>query len=368
MSEGVRSVVMPKWGLSMAQGKITEWLVSEGDRVEPGTEVAEVETDKISGVLESAEQGVVRALVAEVGQDVPVGAPVVIVAGEEVSDEEVARAVEQAREQVASGKPVAEAGPVLSAAEVDGRRVAYASMGSGEQTVVLVHGYGGDKNSWLFAQEPLAGSAVVHAVDLPGHGESSKDVGDGSLPTLAGAVLGVVERVGAQRVHLVGHSLGGAVVAAAAAADPARVASVTLVAPAGFGPEVDAAFLREFAEATSRRELKPVVAKLFADPEQVTRRLVDDLVKYLRLDGVREALRTLQGTLLDGDRQALDTPAVLESCPVPVTVLWGAQDRILPPPQRPVSGVDQWEVAEGVGHMLHMERPQLVREAVAARL
>ena len=56
------------------------------------------------------------------------------------------------------------------------------------------------------------------------------------------------------------------------------------------------------------------------------------------------------------------------SCPVPVTVLWGAQDRILPPPQRPVSGVDQWEVAEGVGHMLHMERPQLVREAVAARL
>ena len=46
---------------------------------------------------------------------------------------------------------------------------------------MLVHGFGGDKNSWLFVQQPLAEEHTVHALDLPGHGASGKDVGDGSL-------------------------------------------------------------------------------------------------------------------------------------------------------------------------------------------
>ena len=43
--------------------------------------------------------------------------------------------------------------------------------------VLLVHGYGGDRNSWLFLQEPLAARYRVYALDLPGHGTSAKDVG-----------------------------------------------------------------------------------------------------------------------------------------------------------------------------------------------
>jgi len=123
------------------------------------------------------------------------------------------------------------------------------------------------------------------------------------------------------------------VVAAAAARAPDRVASLTLLAPAGFGPDADAEYLRGFAGASSRRELKPLLGRLFADESQVTRQLVDDLLKYKRLDGVTEALRTLLGTLLDGDRQAIDTPRCWPRYPRRSSSCGGAADRILPVPE-----------------------------------
>ncbi len=367
MSE-IQRVVMPKWGLSMSQGKITEWLVAEGESISDGMDLAEIETDKIAGTLESTQDGVLRAIVAEAGQDVPVSGTIAIVAPAAVGAEEIDAAVAEAREQLASGEVAEETGPRIDTVEVGGRKIAAAVLdrtteGEAAEPVVLVHGYGGDKNSWLFVQEPLSARAAVHAVDLPGHGESVKDVGDGSLSTLADVVLGYLDARGIGSAHLVGHSLGGAVAAQAAASAPGRVGSLTLVAPAGFSTGIDAEFLRSFAAANSRRELKPQVAKLFADPQQVTRRLVDDLLKYKRLDGVTTALETLQATLLDGDSQAIDTAGLLESVRAPVTVLWGRDDAILPVPQQ-----DSVRVLDAAGHMLHMENPGEVRDAVLAHL
>ena len=66
----------------------------------------------------------------------------------------------------------------------------------------------------------------------------------------------------------------------------------------GFSADIDAEFVRGFAEASSRRELKPILARLYATEDLVTRQLVDDVLKYKRLDGADAALRTLQGTLL----------------------------------------------------------------------
>jgi pyruvate dehydrogenase E2 component (dihydrolipoamide acetyltransferase) len=357
---------MPKWGLSMSQGRITEWLVAEGEHVEPDTELAEIETDKISGTLEAGAEGVLRAIVAPAGFDAPVGATIAVVAAADVGEESVAAAVAEARERLESGEVAEETGPVVAAVEVEGRRLSYAGLGGGDQAVVLVHGFGGDKNSWLFVQEPLAAAATVYALDLLGHGESSKDVGDGRVATLSASVLGFLDAVGVERAHLVGHSLGGAVAAAVASSAPQRVASLTLVAPVGFTSEVDADFLRGFAAASTRRELKPQVAKLFANPELVTRKLVEDLLRYKRLDGVTEALQAVQGGLLDGDRQAVDTPALLASVSAPVTVLWGGADAILPVPGETAGA--RWQVVDGAGHMLHLEHPHVVRDAVLARL
>jgi pyruvate dehydrogenase E2 component (dihydrolipoamide acetyltransferase) len=206
----------------------------------------------------------------------------------------------------------------------------------------------------------------VYALDLPGHGTSSKDVGDGSIETLADAVLGVLDAIGAEHAHLVGHSLGGAVALAATARDPGRVSSLTLIAPSGFGTEVNVGYLRGFADAQTRRELKPVVGDIFADESLVTRQLIDDLLAYKRLDGVDAALHTLLGTLLEGDTQRAGSAAAVAAIggAVPVTVVWGSADQVIPSGQaESVTGAAR-HVLDGAGHMPHMERPAEVQAAI----
>jgi len=360
-------VTMPKWGLSMQLGKITAWVVAEGDEVQVGDDLADIETEKITGTLEAADAGTVRRIVAGVGEDVPVSGTIALIAPPEVGDEALDAAVREARAVIEAGVPDDAGGAAeLQTADVGGRKISYAGAGEDGDVILLVHGYGGDRNSWLFLQEPLAAKYRVYALDLPGHGTSAKDVGDGTLGVLADAVTGVLDALGAGRAHLVGHSMGGAVALAVAAGDPGRIASLTLIAPSGFGTEINAGYLRGFADAQTRRELKPVVGQLFADESLVTRQLVDDLLAYKRLDGVDEALHTLLGTLLDGDAQRGDSAAALAATggTVPVTAVWGRADRVIPAAQaESVPGAVR-HVIDGAGHMPQMERPAEVQAAI----
>lgn len=365
MHEQIKKVVMPKWGLSMTDGKITDWLAAEGEQVSDGDELAEIDTDKIAGSLESSDNGVLRKVVAAVGESVPVGGTIALIAPAEVPDDEIAQAAEQARAELDSGAVEEISGPVTGSVSSGGRTISYASLGEAGEAVVLLHGYGGDKNSWLFVQEPLAEHAIVHAVDLPGHGESTKDVGDGSLNTLSEAVLGFLDEKGIERAHLVGHSLGGAVALAAASASPDKVASLTLVAPAGFGNEINAEYLRGFAAASSRRELKPHLGALFADSSLVTRQLADDLMKFKRIDGVHDALNTLLGTLLAGDSPGIDATPLLPTGDTPLAVVWGKADAVLPVANaEALSGRSDLRVVDDAGHMAHMEKPNAVVDAI----
>jgi pyruvate dehydrogenase E2 component (dihydrolipoamide acetyltransferase) len=364
------TVTMPKWGLSMQLGKITAWAVAEGDEVQVGDDLADIETEKITGTLEAADAGSVRRIVARVGEDVPVSGTIALIAPAEVSDDALDAAVLEARAVIDAGVPDdAGGGAELQTADVGGRKISYAGAAPESQdadVILLVHGYGGDRNSWLFLQEPLAAKYRVYALDLPGHGTSAKDVGDGTLGVLADAVTGVLDALGAGRAHLVGHSMGGAVALAVAARDPGRIASLTLIAPTGFGAEINAGYLRGFADAQTRRELKPVAGQLFADESLVTRQLVDDLLAYKRLDGVDESLHTLLGTLLDGDAQRGDSAAALAALgdAIQVTVVWGGADRIIPAAQaESVTGAVR-HLIDGAGHMPQMERPAEVQAAI----
>jgi len=79
------NVTMPKWGLTMKEGKISKWYKNEGDSVQKGEDLYEVETEKITNTVESPETGILFQIVVQVGTKVPVGAVLAVIAepGEE---------------------------------------------------------------------------------------------------------------------------------------------------------------------------------------------------------------------------------------------------------------------------------------------
>jgi pyruvate dehydrogenase E2 component (dihydrolipoamide acetyltransferase) len=98
----------------------------------------------------------------------------------------------------------------------------------------------------------------------------------------------------------------------------------------------------------------------------VTRQLVDDLLAYKRLDGVDAALHALLGTILDGDAQRGDSAAAVAALggAVPITVVWGSADRIIPAAQAGSVASAVCHLIDGAGHMPHMERPAQVQAAI----
>jgi pyruvate dehydrogenase E2 component (dihydrolipoamide acetyltransferase) len=372
MTEGVVKLGMPKWGLSMREGKVTDWLVAEGEEVAEGTELFEVETEKIDGAVESPAAGVLRRRVAEVGAVVPVGGLVGVLADPSVPDADVDAFIAEFQASFVPEEAAEEAEAPTATVEVGGRRLRYLERGPeapAGDPVVLLHGFGGDLNNWLFNTDKLAERRRVYALDLPGHGESAKDVGAGDLAELAGVLGGFLDAVGAGRAHLAGHSMGGAVALAFALEHPDRVASLALVAPTGLGEEINADYIDGFVAAERRRELKGVLELLFADQGLVNRTLVDDVLRYKRLDGVQEALTTVAAAMYPSGRQTAVLTGQLDRLTVPVLVVWGEQDRVLPPAHaEALAGHARVELLAGAGHSPHMEAANEVNRLVVAFL
>jgi pimeloyl-ACP methyl ester carboxylesterase len=130
----------------------------------------------------------------------------------------------------------------LSAASVDGLSIHSSSVGTGP-TIVFVHGWTCDGSSWSGQVPAFAKSYRVITLDLPGHGRSaSPQDGKFSMDLFARAVEAVRAEAGADRVVLVGHSMGAPVIRQYARSYPARVAGLVAVdGPLdlrGFPPEV----------------------------------------------------------------------------------------------------------------------------------
>lgn len=129
----------------------------------------------------------------------------------------------------------------------DGIRAYYDLAGSGP-TLVMVHGASQDSLSWQYVIDLFAPHYTVHALDLPGHGKSGMPAGGPHSATLQNAryLLQFLEAAGIQDPVLMGHSMGGGVVAQAAVLAPERVrglvlvdgASVNVVKSSGYNPRI----------------------------------------------------------------------------------------------------------------------------------
>jgi pyruvate dehydrogenase E2 component (dihydrolipoyllysine-residue acetyltransferase) len=106
--------------------------------------------------------------------------------------------------------------------------------GKGDTTLLLLHGYGESLTTWRSLFDPLAASAQVVAIDLPGFGGSAKPDVAYSLPILTERLSGFIDRWTQGPLVAVGHSMGGELAAALALARPDRVKLLILIAPAGY--------------------------------------------------------------------------------------------------------------------------------------
>lgn len=105
--------------------------------------------------------------------------------------------------------------------------------------VLLVHGIGSSQQTWVDIPDRLSERGIpVIAVDLPGHGQSSKAPGDYSLGSLASTLRDLLDHLGHERVHLVGHSLGGGISLQFTYQFPTRPTSLALISSGGLGEEV----------------------------------------------------------------------------------------------------------------------------------
>jgi len=252
--------------------------------------------------------------------------------------------------------------------EVGGLRVRYADRGFGDSVVLLLHGFGGDLDNWMFNLDSLAEKHRLLALDLPGHGQSVKTNVDPSLSGMATFVRKFLDVLSVSSVHVVGHSMGGAIAMQLASDSPETVKSLGLICSAGLGPDINSDYLRGFVEAQSQQELKLVLQQLFVDESLVNLQLVNDLLNYKRMDGVEATLKALSETLISAGEQTFLNDNIVASG-IPVLVIWGKQDRIIP-----VSHAQNYSAAGGscveveifdsAGHMVQMEKAYEVNRSL----
>jgi pyruvate dehydrogenase E2 component (dihydrolipoamide acetyltransferase) len=365
MNQDITPLVMPKWGLSMKEGTLSAWHVEEGQTITPGQEIMDVETDKIANAVEAADGGLLRRRIGEVGQVYPVKALLGVMAPPEVSDVEIDAYVAAFEVPVADGADEDQE-QSYQFVETDRARLRYAHRPGSGNPIVLIHGFGGDLNNWLFNMDAIADAGPVYALDLPGHGGSTKTIAGPGVDALADALEQFLGALGLEDANLVGHSMGGAVAATVVLRGRVRARSLTLISSLGLGEKINTGYIDGFVTAESRRELKPVLKELFADENLVSRQMIDDLLKFKRLDGVREALRGLAGAMFKDGRQTRALARDLQAATIPIQVVWGAEDAIIPAAHAKAMPRAKVEIIEGSGHMVMMEAAGRVNQVIRA--
>jgi pimeloyl-ACP methyl ester carboxylesterase len=253
-----------------------------------------------------------------------------------------------------------------------------AVTGAGPHTVVLLHGFSDNLQTWRRVVPALALGHRVVAIDLPGHGATARQFRAPLLNGYAALVLEVLDDLGIHEpVSLVGNSMGAAVSAVLAAAHPERVDCAVLIGMPGVTgvPLAWRAAASRPASVAMRTALRPVpfgqlqrgFGWFYAHAATPRSGILDpatiqgysaSYVDRERLFGLSAIARALLSEL-----RTIRLARLLPRLRVPVLQVWGRHDRLVPP--RHVTQSEGAIVLPGCGHCPQLDAPDLLVDTIA---
>lgn len=238
-----------------------------------------------------------------------------------------------------------------------------------EVSLLLVHGFTSDKESWCFMGKNIPKRVHIVALDLPGHGETTrKEKDDVSIESLANRVEQFAEAVGLnkRKYHIAGTSLGGFIVGIHASLFPKNLASALLICPAGINSPIKSDMLKAFEEdekilllPKTTEEFIKMINFLVFKPVKFPKFIVAGIMQA-RLKAQDFYYRMLEGFMDESKRYLLQDK--LKEIQVQMLIVWGKHDRALH-----VSSTDtikkilpdvQIDILNDCGHSISLERPR----------
>lgn len=252
--------------------------------------------------------------------------------------------------------------PAEQALSPDGIPIAYEVHGTGSPALVFVHGWSCDRGYWAGQLEPFSREHRVVAVDLAGHGASGLGREAWTMEAFGGDVAAVVEQLGLERVILIGHSMGGDVIVAAARQLPGRVAGLIwidtyrrLTSPRT--PEELRAMMTPFRSLDFVGTTRTFVRAMF--PPTADSALVERVAMDMSAAPLTVALGALEHAM-SFDREI---PPALEELNLPVVAI-NADYQPTDVASLERHGVEV-VIMPGVGHFLMLEDPERFNELLA---
>jgi pyruvate dehydrogenase E2 component (dihydrolipoamide acetyltransferase) len=229
--------------------------------------------------------------------------------------------------------------------------------------IVGIHGFGGDKETWVFMAALIGRARGVIGIDLPGHGRSD-DVPEAraSIRHHAEAVIRTLDHLGIERALLCGNSMGGGVALRLAASWPDRVAGIVLVA--SIGRDIHTGSALAWVDGDNpliprAEDIDRFMALSLERPPPVGRAVI----RYVITQRVRRAdalHRLFRGFVLAGGDAGV--PGDLSAIGCPALVIHGEQDRIIDQrTSQDLAGAlshAELVVMRGVGHAPQLEAPR----------
>ncbi|MGB3834584.1 MAG: acetoin dehydrogenase dihydrolipoyllysine-residue acetyltransferase subunit [Mesorhizobium sp.] len=231
--------------------------------------------------------------------------------------------------------------------------------------IVFLHGFGSDGPSWQPLLAALGSDFNAILVDLPGHGRSPLPQHGPSVNEMAEAVALALDDAGIDDFHLIAHSLGGAIALVLAARGRHAIRSLTLIAPAGLGPDINGGFVSGLVRATRPESLAPWLSKLFHDASLASPAFVAATMQARFNASLRDAQTHIAEAVFPDGTQAADLRHVIKGIAAPLKIVWGEQDRIIPMQHAlGTGGLAALHFLPGVGHMPQIEAVEAVARLV----